>query len=127
MKKFLMVCVMLPVVAMADESVTTAEALKTAVANGGEVTLGADITASIVIPADKTVTLKLNGHTLTNEANKDTIYVTLGGTLVVEGSGKVDNTSNARAAIFNNGTTLTVARKKAQMAVVRQVIAIILF
>ena len=112
MKKFLsialallMVCVMLPVVAMADESVTTAEALKTAVANGGEVTLGADITASIVIPADKTVTLKLNGHTLTNEANKDTIYVTLGGTLVVEGSGKVDNTSNARAAIFNNGTT----------------------
>ena len=112
MKKFLsialallMVCVMLPVVAMADESVTTAEALKTAVENGGEVTLGADITASIVIPADKTVTLKLNGHTLTNEANKDTIYVTLGGTLVVEGSGKVDNTSDARAAIFNNGTT----------------------
>ena len=44
MKKFLsialallMVCVMLPVVAMADESVTTAEALKTAVENGGEV------------------------------------------------------------------------------------------
>ena len=112
MKKFLsialallMVCVMLPVVAMADESVTTAEALKTAVANGGEVTLGTNIQASIKIPVGKKVTLKLNGYTLTNEANKDTIYVELGGTLVIEGSGKVDNISHACAAIFNNGTT----------------------
>ena len=112
MKKFLsialallMVCVMLPVVAMADESVTTAEALKTAVENGGEVTLGTNIQASIKIPVGKKVTLKLNGYTLTNEANKDTIYVELGGTLVIEGSGKVDNISHACAAIFNNGTT----------------------
>ncbi|MEF2624928.1 MAG: hypothetical protein U0M59_09465 [Angelakisella sp.] len=112
MKKFLsialallMVCVMLPVVAMADESVTTAEALQAAVVSGGEVTLGTNIQASIKIPAGRTVTLKLNGYTLTNEANKDTIYVELGGTLVIEGSGKVDNISHACAAIFNNGTT----------------------
>lgn len=99
----LMVAVMLPVMAMAAE-VTTAEDLKDAVANGGEVTLGANITASITIPADKTVTLNLNGNTLTNEANKDTITVALGGTLTIEGTGTVDNVSHGRAAVYNNGT-----------------------
>ena len=57
----LLVAVMLPVMAMADEAtvVSTQEALKNAVAAGGEVTLGANITASITIPKDKTVTLNL--------------------------------------------------------------------
>ncbi len=111
MKKFLsitlallMVCVMLPVVALADEGITTADALKSAVEAGGNVTLGADITASITIPADKTVTLNLNGKTLTNEDSKDTIYVAMGGTLIIEGTGTVDNVSHACATVFNNGT-----------------------
>lgn len=99
----LMVAVMLPVMAMAAE-VTTAEDLKAAVAAGGEVTLGANITASITIPADKTVTLNLNGKTLTNEADMDTITVALGGTLTIEGTGTVDNVSHGRAAVYNNGT-----------------------
>lgn len=99
----LMVAVMLPVMAMAEE-VTTAENLQAAVTNGGEVTLGDNITASITIPAGRTVTLNLNGKTLKNEDGKDTITVELGGILIVEGDGKVDNTSDVCAAIFNNGT-----------------------
>lgn len=99
----LMVAVMLPVMAMAAE-VTTAEALQTAVAAGGEVTLGTDIAASITVKNGKPVTLNLNGHKLTNEAGKDTITVELGGILIVKGDGKVDNTSDGCAAIFNNGT-----------------------
>lgn len=99
----LMVAVMLPVMAMAAD-VNDATTLKAAVATSGEVTLGDNITASITIPAGTTVTLNLNGKTLTNEAGKDTITVELGGILIVEGDGKVDNTSDGCAAIFNNGT-----------------------
>lgn len=46
-------------------SVSNADELKTAIANGGEVKLGADISATITIPDDKTVTLDLNDKTLT--------------------------------------------------------------
>mgnify|MGYP003183821152 CR=1 FL=1 len=99
----LMVAVMLPVMAMAAE-VTTAEDLKAAVAAGGEVTLGDDITASITVKNGKPVTLNLNGHKLTNDADKDTIYVEMGGTLIINGTGTVDNVSHVCAAIFNNGT-----------------------
>lgn len=99
----LMVAVMLPVMAMAED-VNDATTLKTAVAAGGEVTLGADITASITVENGKTVTLNLNGKTLTNEAGSDTIYVKMGGTLIINGTGTVDNVSHGRAAIFNNGT-----------------------
>lgn len=103
----LMVAVMLPVMAMAAE-VSDEATLKDAVAAGGEVTLGADITASIIIPKDKTVTLNLNGYKLTNtnEDKKDTIYVEMGGTLIINGPGTVDNVSHGRAAIFNNGTVI---------------------
>lgn len=100
-----MVAVMLPVMAMAAE-VSDEATLKDAVAAGGEVTLGADITASIIIPKDKTVTLNLNGYKLTNEDKKDTIYVEMGGTLTIKGTGTVDNVSHGRAAIFNNGTVI---------------------
>ena len=111
MKKFLsitlallMVCVMLPVVALADEGITTADALKYAVEAGGNVTLGANITASITVKKDTTVTLNLGGYKLTNEANKDTIYVEMGGTLIIEGTGTVDNDADSKAALYNNGT-----------------------
>lgn len=101
----LMVAVMLPVMAMAED-VNDATTLKAAVANDGEVTLGDNITASITIPAGKTVTLNLNGKTLTNETGKDTIYVEMGGKLTIEGTGTVDNVSHGCAAIFNNGTVI---------------------
>ena len=101
----LMVAVMLPVMAMAEE-VTTAENLQAAVDAGGEVTLGADINASIIVKNGKPVTLNLNGHKLTNDADKDTIYVEMGGTLIINGTGTVDNVSHVCAAIFNNGTVI---------------------
>ena len=93
-------------VSAAEVPVTTAEQLKAEVAKGGDITLGADIEASIEIPAGVTVTLDLNGKTLTNEAGKDTI--TNNGTLTVKGSGNVDNVSHAKAAVYNNpGATVT--------------------
>ena len=92
---------MLPVMAMADEAtvVKTKDELTAAVANGGEVTLGANITASITIPADKTVTLNLGAFTLTGDGDHT---ITNKGTLTVIGSGKVVNTDGGKAALFNN-------------------------
>ena len=81
-------------VSWADEGVTTAEALNTAVGAGGEVKLGADISATITIPADKTVTLNLNGKTLTGSiVNK--------GKLTVTGTGSVVATAAGTAAVAN--------------------------
>lgn len=96
----LMVAVMLPVMAMAEGTTLQSRI------DAGEttITLTENVTESITIPKDKTVTLNLNGNTLTNEANKDTITVALGGTLTIEGTGTVDNVSHGRAAVYNNGT-----------------------
>ena len=62
--------------------------LQTAVNAGGEIVLDADITASITIPADKNITLDLNGKTMTNED----VYLTFTneGTLTFNGDGTVD-------------------------------------
>ena len=87
-------------VSWADDGVTTAEALAAAVEAGGEIKLGANITASITIAAGKDVTLNLNGYTLTNTDGQHTI--TNNGTLTITGTGTVDNVSHARAALFNN-------------------------
>lgn len=97
----LMVAVMLPVMAMAEGAnvVSTPDALKDAVAAGGEVTLGANIIASITIPAGTTVTLNLGAFTLTGDGDHT---ITNNGTLTVVGSGKVENTKGGKAALFNN-------------------------
>lgn len=89
----LMVAVMLPVMAMAADVVV-------------EKTLTDNITQSITVNQGETCTLNLSGKTLTNEAGKDTIYVKMGGTLIINGPGTVDNVSHGRAAIFNNGTVI---------------------
>ncbi len=92
--------------ALADTTVTSAEELAAAVNNGGTVILGADITGSITIPQGVTVTLNLNGHTLTNTDGQHTI--TNNGTLTITGSGTVDNVSHAKGAVYNNaGATAT--------------------
>ena len=93
---------LLTVASAAD--VKTAVELNNAVAAGGEVKLTGNITASITIPAGTTVTLDLNGYTLTNEAGEDTITVANGATLVVTGNGTVDNVSHGKAALKNLGT-----------------------
>ena len=59
-----------------------------------------DLTESITIASDKTITIDLNGHTLTNTDGQHTI--TNNGTLTIIGTGTVDNVSHARAALFNN-------------------------
>ena len=72
-------------------------------ADGKTVQLLTNVTASITIESGKTVTLDLNGKTLTNEAGKHTI--TNNGTLVIEdsvGGGKVDNVSHGKGALYNN-------------------------
>lgn len=85
-------------------------------ADGKTVTLLKDVTENVVIPADKTVTLDLNGKKIVNsttaqdskvadDARKHTI--TNNGTLTIMdsvGGGVVDNVSHGRAALYNNGT-----------------------
>ena len=78
---------------------TLAEAV--AAADNATVTLLKDVTANVTIPAGKTITLDLNGKTLTNVSG-DTI--TNNGTLTITGSGTVDNVTHAKAALINYGT-----------------------
>ena len=93
-------------VSAAETTVTTANELKTAVANGGDITLGADIEASIEIPKGVTVTLDLNGKTLKNADGSHTI--TNNGILTIKGEGTVDNVTHAKGAVYNNpGATVT--------------------
>ena len=56
------------------------------------------MTEDAVIPADTTVTLDLNGHTITNQADH-TIHNY--GNLTIEGEGTIDNVSHGRAAVYN--------------------------
>lgn len=70
-------------------------------ADGKTVTLLKDVTEDLVIPADKTVTLDLNGKKLTNVSSNT---ITNNGTLTITGEGTVDNVTHAKAAIYNKGT-----------------------
>lgn len=69
---------------------------------GATVTLVKSVNEDIVV-SGKEITLDLGENTLTNVSG-DTITVKIDANLTVVGSGTVDNKSNARAAIFNEGT-----------------------
>lgn len=85
-------------------------------ADNNTVTLLKNTVEDVVIPADKTITLDLNGKKIVNsttaqdskvanDARKHTI--TNNGTLTIMdsvGGGVVDNVSHGRAALYNNGT-----------------------
>ena len=73
---------------------------------GDTVKLVNNVTEAVTIPADKTITLDLNGKKLTNADGQDTITVALGASLTVTGSGTVDNVTHGKAAIYNNGTVI---------------------
>lgn len=76
-------------------------------ADGANVTvkLAADTQKDVVIPANTTVTLDLNGHKLTNASGHT---ITNKGNLTVTGNGTVDNISHGKAALYNNtGATAT--------------------
>ena len=92
-----------PAAAYAEDvlGVTTLDELTAAVNNGGQVRLDADITGSITVPAGKTVTLDLNGHTLASDTDHT---ITNNGTLTIKGSGVVDAQKHGHGALVNFGT-----------------------
>ena len=62
-----------------------------------------DVTANVTIPADETITLNLNGMTLTNV---DDHTILNNGNLTIMGTGRVDNISHAKGALYNKGTVV---------------------
>lgn len=70
--------------------------------DGSVIKLTQDYTGDFVVPAGSNVVIDLNGHKITN-AEGDTFTVALGGELKITGEGTVDNVTNGKAAIFNNG------------------------
>lgn len=70
-------------------------------ADGATIKLAEDATGDIVIPAEKTITLDLGGHKLTNVSGNT---ITNEGTLTITGTGTVDNVTNGKAALYNKGT-----------------------
>ena len=94
-----------------QEYATLAEAVAAA-ESGATVTLLKDVTEDITIPTGKNITLDLGNSTLTNKSG-DTITVALGATLTITGNsedetkvGTVDNVTNGKADIVNNGTVI---------------------
>lgn len=76
-------------------------------ASGATVTvkLAENTTKDVTIPAGATVTLDLNGKTLTNVSGHT---ITNNGNLTVTDNGTVDNITHAKAALYNNtGATAT--------------------
>ena len=119
----LCVCMMLTMVPFAfaaEEDITpqTETTLQSQInaVNSGTIALDKDYTESITITAGKTITLNLKGHKITNTNGQNTITVALGATLNVIDTdtrlkGSVDNTSDGKAALYNNGTTVISAGK----------------
>ena len=86
--------------------VKTEEELTTAVSNGGEIKLGANITLTsmLTIPADKTVTLDLNGLSITSAGKviKNNGILTITDT---KGGGKIISTGNTAVGVGDNSKT----------------------
>ena len=89
----------------ATEVKTEAE-LTTAVSNGGEIKLGANITLTsmLTIPEDKTVTLDLNGLSITSAGKviKNNGILTITDT---KGGGKIISTGNTAVGVGDNSKT----------------------
>ena len=117
-----MALTLLPVSAMAEgeevaqigetKYATLQEAVNAATTENSTVTLLKDVTEDITIPTGKNITLDLGNSTLTNQSG-DTITVALGATLTITGNsedetkvGTVDNVTNGKADIVNNGTVI---------------------
>ena len=86
------------------EYATVQEAINNA--NGKTVTLLKNVTESVEIAKNSTITLDLAGYTLTNKKGSHT--VTNKGTLTITGNGTLDNVSHGRGALVNNGTATLV-------------------
>lgn len=94
-----------------------------AAAQSGEtVKLLTETAEDITIAQDKNITLDLNGKKLTN-VQSDTITVTKGAKLTIEGAGTVDNVIHAKSALVNygevvldNGVTLERSSEKGTLS-----------
>ena len=98
-----------------DAEYETLQAAVDQASDGQTVKLVANTAEDITIPTGKNITLDLGNSTLTNKSG-DTITVELGATLTVTGNGEsadedgsagtVDNVTNGKADIVNNGTVI---------------------
>lgn len=73
----------------------------------GQITvdLNSNVEGDLVVPEDTTVTLNLNGYTITNDSNHT---INNKGTLDINGAGTIDNVTHGKAAIYNElGATAT--------------------
>lgn len=84
---------------------TTLQSEINAIDSTGTITLNRTYTEDLTIPANKNITLNLNGQTLKN-VTTDTITVEKGATLTVTGTGTVDNITHGKAALYNKGTVV---------------------
>ena len=82
---------------------TLTAAIDAAPIDGTQVTISltGNTTESITILSGKNIVLDLGIYTLTNTPGQHTISVQEGATLIIEGTGTIDNTSHARASIYN--------------------------
>ena len=88
-----------------DKQYETLQAAVNEATGNATVTLLANVTEDVAVPAGKNVTLDLNGHNITNKSGH-TITVEKGGELNISdsvGTGVVDNTSHGKGAIVNSG------------------------
>lgn len=106
----MVLCMMLTMVPSAFAEGADGDTLQNKINQASEnatITLNKAYTESITIPEDKTITLDLNGWTLTNAEGKHTI--TNKGTLTIMGTGTVDNVSHGKGAVYNDaGATCTI-------------------
>lgn len=107
----LAMCLSVTSFAWADGITTEAE-LKSAIENaenGATITLAGniDLTAKLVIPADKTFTLDLNGHDITQTADGvNAINLSAGDNVTITGTGTI--TGNNNGIYVPSGATLTI-------------------
>lgn len=107
----LMVAVMLPVMAMADETATTATELPAADSNG-VITLTENVTLSSFAKIEGKIKLDLNGHTITCTKNWAIVVVQYGTLTVVDssaaGTGAIvcaSGDESSRSAIYGGDNT----------------------
>ena len=88
----------------AAEPVTDVDTLKTALANGGDVVIGADITADETLVVSAATVLDLGGHTLTLNAGEGMYTIA---NLTVR-NGNINATGDDAVVLRANGITVTV-------------------
>ena len=113
----IMVFVMaVPMTVSAAETTVTTETLQNAIdnaADGAEIKLEQNFNESITIPAGKSITLDLNGKTLTGELKDGIASITNNGTLTIKdgvGNGKITRETAAGHThyVIDNQGTLTI-------------------